>query len=310
MPLVTRDCRPPIHIGTLETERLVLIPLDPDTDAGDLHAMYADPEAGAFGDLPPFTDVAQTREFLRRELADNGGTSWAIRLREEPAALGTIGIFADQVTTIRGIGWSLRRSHWGRGIMSEAARTVIPFLLGHPGVDALEAWVDVRNTRSLAVARNAGMTERGRLPRTYRDRIGQSLVMVAEAEPREAPVVSVEPVLAARDVAATVALFTEAVGLHVGWALGDPVSRAFLAVSPYSGSPGLVVHQAKGAVTPGALDINVAVLVDGIADRLRQRGVEMIIPPTDRPWHRRDASFRLAEGHLVRLAGAILPSGA
>lgn len=225
------DTRPPIVITPLETERLLLTPLDPEADADDLHEMYADPEVHAFGDTPPFERIEQTRDFVRKEVRENGGTSWAMRLRDDPTALGTIGIFSDQGTTIRGIGWSLQSSHWGRGITSEAAKAVVPFLLEQDGVDGLEAWVDPLNTRSLAVARNAGMVEAGRLPRTYPTRVGQSVVMVRPADPTGRGIDSVTPHLPVRDVPVTIAVFTEALGFAVGWALDDPPTRVLLSIA-------------------------------------------------------------------------------
>src|SRR5262245_48190855 len=105
---------------TLTTVRLDLVPLDSDRDAESLHAMFDDPEMLRYSRGTLHSDVAATRTQLAEELAGNGGWTWAIRLRPATAAIGTIGLFYDQGTSIRGLDWRLRRDHWGRGIMSEA----------------------------------------------------------------------------------------------------------------------------------------------------------------------------------------------
>jgi len=163
---------------TLNTARLDLIPLDPERDADSLHSMFDDPEMLRFSTGSLVSNVAQTRAQLAQELLENGGWTWAIRLRPSDIAIGTVGLFYDQGTPIRGLDWKLRRDYWGRGIMSEAARAAIDHLLSQPGIDGVEAWIDSQNTRSLGVARHSGLDERGRLARVYDDRVAQSVVMV------------------------------------------------------------------------------------------------------------------------------------
>ena len=135
--------RPPLDIETLRTTRLTLTPLDAAADATDLHPMLADPEVHRYD-----TDAEASAVRRRRPRVD-WPVSWS-RTAAPPGrsgsaegrAIGTIGVFADQGTTIRGVGWSLARAFWREGITSEAARGVVPYLLAQPGVDGLEAWVD------------------------------------------------------------------------------------------------------------------------------------------------------------------------
>lgn len=60
-------------VQTLTTDRLDLVPLDPDRDAESLHAMYADPEFYPFGPREPTADVAATRTRLAEEMTGSGG---------------------------------------------------------------------------------------------------------------------------------------------------------------------------------------------------------------------------------------------
>ena len=165
----------------LSTARLILRPLDPTLDATDLFEMDADPlvHQFAYGSSPSHS-IDQLAAPAGRGARSERRNDLGVRLRDDPTALGTVGIFADQGTAIRGLSWSLRRSHWGQGLMSEAASAIVPFLLAQRdrrpgGVGRLH------NIGSLKVATRAGLTERARLPRSYDDHVAQTVVMAIAA---------------------------------------------------------------------------------------------------------------------------------
>jgi RimJ/RimL family protein N-acetyltransferase/catechol 2,3-dioxygenase-like lactoylglutathione lyase family enzyme len=283
--------------------------LDPTLDATDLFEMDADPlvHRYVYGSKPSHS-IEQLRRRLAAELDQNGGMTWALRLRDDPTVLGTIGIFADQGTTIRGLGWSLRRSHWGQGLMSEAASAVVPFLLAQPGVDGLEAWADSGNIGSLKVAVRAGLAERARLPRSYDDRVGQTVVMAVAAEPVDPSVFSITAALEVRDVERTARLLCEVFGMHIAWMYGEPVAVGEVAVAPWSGSAGIQLRRREGDISPTEVTFEVGVWVDDIHARVTAAGLQVVEPPEDRPWGRRDFTFALPEGHRIGVSGATTPA--
>jgi catechol 2,3-dioxygenase-like lactoylglutathione lyase family enzyme len=240
-------------------------------------------------------------------VVSNGGAIWAIQpKRSEP--IGTIGIFADQDNSIRGVGWSLVRSHWRRGFMSEAAKAAIPYLLAQDGVEGLEAWMDSQNLGSLGVARAVGMTESGRLPRPYPDRAAQTIVMTIASRPRDREVIMVFPTLRVTDLEGTVALLTGLLELHLAWAYPDPPKVAFLAVAPWSGSPGFQLEQAVGQVDQvQEMSFEVGVVVDDICERVVRAGVAVLEAPHDQPWGRREMTFALVDGHRITVSGPTAP---
>ena len=301
------DVRPPLLIEPLRTERLDLDPLDPVRDAPALHAMASDAEVHLYdSDSAASTSVDETASRLRLELTANDGTTWAIRLRGGDP-IGTIGVFADQQSTIRGVGWSLARAYWRQGITSEAARIVVPYLLAQEGVDGLEAWVDSRNLGSLGVARAAGMSERGRLPRVYRDHVAQTVVMARAATPADPEIFGVTPMLDVSDLDATIRILQSVLGLRVAWAYPDPPKVAFLAVAPWSGSAGFQLSKATGRIVGTELTFEVGVSVDLIHDRAVAAGVAIVELPNDKPWYRREFSWRLPDGHLISVSGPSSP---
>ncbi|HEY5453941.1 MAG TPA: GNAT family N-acetyltransferase [Acidothermaceae bacterium] len=302
------DPRPPLVIAELSTARLVLRPLDPTLDAADLFEMDADPlvHQYVYGSAPCHS-IEQLQRRLAADLDQNGGMTWAVRLRDEPTVLGTIGIFADQDSTIRGLSWSLRRSHWSQGLMSEAASAIVPFLLAQPGVDGLEAWADSPNTGSLKVALRAGLAERGRLPRSYDDRVGQTVVMAVAAEPVDPTVLSITAALEVHDVEATARSLCELLGMHVAWTHGEPPAVGEVAVAPWSGSAGIALRRREHPRATG-VTFEVGVWVDDIHARVRAARLSVIEPPGDRPWGRRDFTFALPEGHRIGVSGATTPA--
>lgn len=300
--------RPPLLIEPLQTARLDLDPLDPVRDAPALHAMVSDAEVHRYdNESTGSTSIAETESRLRMELAANAGTSWAIRFRGGDA-IGTIGVFADQQTRIRGVGWGLTRAYWRHGITSEAARIVVPYLLAQEGVDGLEAWVDSRNLGSIGVARAAGMSERGRLPKPYRDEVAQTVVMARAAVPTDPEVFNVTTTLEVADLEANIRIFQSVLGLRLGWGYPDPPEVAFLAVSPWSGSAGVQLSQTTSPIAGTEVSFEVGITVDVIHDRAVAAGVPIVETPNDKPWYRREFSWRLPDGHVISVSGPSSPA--
>jgi RimJ/RimL family protein N-acetyltransferase len=289
---------------TLPTERLKLVVLDPARDAADLHAMLGDPEVHGYSPEEATRDVAETQARLEKDMAGNGGLTWAIRLAGSEEALGTVGVFYDQGTTIRGLSWMLRRDHWGRGIMGEAARAAVEYLLAQPKIDGVEAWIDTRNVRSLGVARRAGLDQVGRMPRVYGDHVAQQVVMARAASPRDPSVVSVRPVLPVRSVPSAMRLLGEVLGMHVQYADGEPPTFAMLGTTPWTGSSGLDLRQETGP--PATVVVGIGVPTDECHRLAVDAGMTVESPPQDMPWYRREFTV-LLDGNRLRVSGPTRP---
>ncbi len=293
----------------LQTARLDLVGLDVERDLEALHEMFGDPRIDPFGTDDVSADRNATRARLRREFGARPQWVWAVRLRPGERAAGVVGVFADQGSEVRGLSWYLSPDLWGRGLMGEAARVVVDHLLTQPGVAAVEAWIDTRNTRSLGVARRARLDERARLPRVYSDHVAQQVVMARREPARDDDVLAVRPNLPVRDVAATVDALTGVLGLHVAFADGYPPSFVRLGVSPYAGSPGIDVVQAADDVVPARLTVDVGVPADEVHRRARAAGLAVPEPPRDTPWSRRVLTVVLPDGHTLHVHGPMRPTG-
>jgi ribosomal-protein-alanine N-acetyltransferase len=148
----------------LETTRLRLRAPDL-ADAEAVFATYArDPEVTRYLSFRPHQHVEQSREFVRRCVANwagEGPYTWLIARREDDRLLGAIDV-RPQGPRVE-LGYALGREHWGRGFMTEAARAVSEWALGQPEVHRVWAVCDVDNGASARVLEKAGMAREGRL---------------------------------------------------------------------------------------------------------------------------------------------------
>ena len=88
-------------------------------------------------------------------------TSWAIEV--DGNAVGGIGVALGEGVFSRSaeFGYWLGEPYWGRGIMTEAARAVIPYVMSRFGLCRLEAAVFAWNPASMRVLEHCGFVREG-----------------------------------------------------------------------------------------------------------------------------------------------------
>lgn len=119
------------------------------SDAQSLYLSARNADVMRYMDWPMPTDLADTESHLRQVSADwDAGVEyqWVILDRDGAECIGTIscrpkGHAAD-------FGYFLARSHWGRGLASDAASAVVDWLNGQSEIVRIWATVDVENLRS------------------------------------------------------------------------------------------------------------------------------------------------------------------
>jgi [ribosomal protein S5]-alanine N-acetyltransferase len=158
--------RPP---ETIETERLILRKPRLD-DAEAIFANYAqDPEVTPYLTWAPHTDISQTRGFLELCIAGwrtGERFSWALTLDGEDATIGMIEVVINDFKA--SLGYVLAKPYWGRGLMSEAAQTIVEWAIAQPEIFRVWAVCDVRNPASARVMEKCGMSYEGTLKRWLR----------------------------------------------------------------------------------------------------------------------------------------------
>lgn len=119
-------------------------------------------------------DEAEGREFAAKMRRARPGVpgewyQFAIELRSGGTLIGDVGlrVIAGEPTAAD-IGYTLMTAHQGRGLASEAVRAVIELAFSRLGVTRIQATIDERNARSLALARRLGMTEEAAVETLWR----------------------------------------------------------------------------------------------------------------------------------------------
>lgn len=142
----------------VETERLTLR-LFRESDLDAYAEMCSDPEV--------MRHMAQGRAMTRAEAWRHmamvlghwqlrGFGMWAVEERDSGELAGRVGCWRPEGWPALEVGWTLRRSHWGRGIATEAARASIKFAFETLNEEKVLHLIEPENLRSIRVAERLG----------------------------------------------------------------------------------------------------------------------------------------------------------
>ncbi|MEK7316194.1 MAG: GNAT family N-acetyltransferase [Candidatus Eisenbacteria bacterium] len=150
----------------IETARLVL--REPrNADAGVLFAAYTqDPAVARYTTWRPHGSMAQTEAFIHNCVDAWSGCArspYVLTLRPHDEAVGMLEArFQGHVVDI---GYVMRRSLWGQGLMSEAIHAMAEAIFEVPRFFRIQATCDVANTASSRALERAGFVREGELDR-------------------------------------------------------------------------------------------------------------------------------------------------
>lgn len=150
----------------LETDRLILRPLRM-RDAVDLYAYSSDPEVSRYVLWNAHTSIRDSRKQLRAAIHQyhlGEPCSWGICDKTTGHLIGTIGFMWLSYDSLSAeIGYSLSRSYWNRGLMTEALQSMISFSFEQLHLNRLEAQHVPQNPASGRVMQKCGMAREGLL---------------------------------------------------------------------------------------------------------------------------------------------------
>lgn len=155
------------HQGTkrLETERLILRPFTAEDGDAMFRNWASDPEVTRYLTWPTHESVESSRKitaFWEEEAKKPEVYQWAIELKELGEPIGSLSVVRVRETPFSAdLGYCIGRAWWGRGLMTEAVRAVILYLIRDVGFDRVAACHDARNPASGRVMKKAGMKKDG-----------------------------------------------------------------------------------------------------------------------------------------------------
>jgi RimJ/RimL family protein N-acetyltransferase len=126
-------------------------------------AMNADPAVMEFFPAPfDYEQSVAMRRRMERHMEEHGHGFWVAESRENREFLGIAGLlvprFEAHFTPCVEIGWRFARKHWGKGLASEAARSLVDFGFTRLRLDEIVAMTVPDNRRSRRVMERLGMT--------------------------------------------------------------------------------------------------------------------------------------------------------
>jgi RimJ/RimL family protein N-acetyltransferase len=151
------------HRPALQTERLVL--RRPDArDVGAIVAIVGNWEVvRRLARVPyPYRET-DAHDFLNT-IVPNEWT-WAITLRESGELVGMVGLTPEADPDTAELGYYVSRDHWGNGIATEAARSVVQYGIQSLGLRRIRSGHFVDNPASGRVLSKVGFVEIGRSER-------------------------------------------------------------------------------------------------------------------------------------------------
>jgi RimJ/RimL family protein N-acetyltransferase len=146
----------------LHTDRLLLLRWRV-SDRGPFARLNADPRVMEY--FPAALMPAESDTMIGRIEAHferYGYGLWALELRDTGEFIGFTGLnvptFKTHFTPCVEIGWRLAFDHWGRGLATEAARSVLHHAFATLGLKEVVSFTAAVNLRSRCVMEKLGMT--------------------------------------------------------------------------------------------------------------------------------------------------------
>ena len=133
----------------LETERLILRSLTPDDKEG-VFRNFSDQEITKYL-MSPFRNIGQAEDIIKafvEEFEQGSALTWAITLKPDGEFLGTCSCEINSGDRAE-LGFDLARSHWGKGLMSEALRVVVRFGFENLNLTQIKAHTYLLNYRTI-----------------------------------------------------------------------------------------------------------------------------------------------------------------
>ena len=168
------------HKGTniIETERLILRPFRSEDAPVVFRNWAGDREVPRYLTLNVHRSVADTENVVNMWVAqynDIKTYNWVIVLKELGEPIGSIDVcrIYDNIDGAE-IGYCIGKPWWGKGIMTEAFSSIIPYLF-EVGFNRIEAAHAVKNPASGRVMEKCGLKYEGTFRQFFRSTAGELL---------------------------------------------------------------------------------------------------------------------------------------
>ncbi len=146
----------------IRTERLLLRPFA-FKDVNDVLAYASDPEWSRFLPVPSPYTLKDAEEFVAKCVLGDPDDELGFAIELDGVVIGGIGLRLEAPIAVGSLHYSISRTHWNKGLMTEAAAAVVNCGFEELGLEKIYSWADVENVGSWRVMEKLGMTREGTL---------------------------------------------------------------------------------------------------------------------------------------------------
>ncbi len=147
---------------TLESERTILVPLHLDM-APHIFDMRTDDDVMRYIGRPKPVSIDEVITMVQSNLASiakQEALLFGMVEKETNLHLGTVGFWRTKPEHFRAeLGYMLRKSHWGKGLMAEGIAEVLKYSFTQTNIHSIEAEIDPKNTASARVLEKNGFVK-------------------------------------------------------------------------------------------------------------------------------------------------------
>jgi RimJ/RimL family protein N-acetyltransferase len=148
----------------IESARFILrLPGEHDLPA--LFGIFSEPSVTRYLPYVTWSSMADADAWLaraRKRLLEREAIQLVIAAQGSDEPLGSVVLFHfDEESAVAEIGYALGAGHWGKGVMCEAAGSMIDYAFGELNLRRLEAAVDPRNNASHQLLLKLGFVQEG-----------------------------------------------------------------------------------------------------------------------------------------------------
>ena len=145
---------------TLQTERLILRPVDPERDFEPWARAMADERTVRFtgGQVMDRAQAWRHMASIIGHWSIRGYGFFSVESRETGEWLGRVGPWYPEGWPAPEVGWTISPEHWGKGYATEAGSAAIDYVFRNLGWQRVVHVILQGNEQSVAVARKLGST--------------------------------------------------------------------------------------------------------------------------------------------------------
>jgi RimJ/RimL family protein N-acetyltransferase len=142
----------------LETERLILRPVDAERDLEPWTRAHSDEETVRYlgGEIMSSAKAWRMMAAVIGHWQIRGYGFFSVESKDTGAWVGHVGPWYPEGWPGREIGWTIAREHWGKGLATEAARACLDHVFDTLGWERVIHVILPGNEASIAVARKLG----------------------------------------------------------------------------------------------------------------------------------------------------------